>query len=128
MDFKKQDIQSKVMITLFSLFGELERDLVSLRTKEALAAKKAQGQILGKPKGTIQKSKFDVDVDKIKQLLALGLSMRKIATLLGYSNHISLNTYIKKRKLRSDLPNVDIHTLDLTKLPEDISLLDQIKI
>ena len=44
---------------LFSLFSELERDLISSRTKEALASKKAQGIKLGKPKGTIQKSKFD---------------------------------------------------------------------
>ena len=67
------------MITLFSLFGELERDLVSLRTKEALAAKKAQGIMLGKPKGTLQKSKYDKDVEKIKELLSYELSVRKIA-------------------------------------------------
>ena len=120
MDFKKQDMQSKVMVTLFSLFSELERDLVSLRTKEALAGRKAQGQILGKPKGTIQKSKFDVDVDKIKELLALGLSMRKIANLLGYSNHISLNTYIKKRNLRANLPDIDVRNLALTRAVENI--------
>ena len=44
-------MNSKIIITLFSLFAELERDLISLRTKEALAAKKAQGKPLGKPKG-----------------------------------------------------------------------------
>lgn len=100
LDIKQHDITSKVMITLFSLFSELERDLISLRTKEALANKKAQGVILGKPKGTIQNSKFDKNLDKIKELLALGLSARKIATFLGYTNHIALNTYIKKRNLR----------------------------
>ena len=42
LDIKQHDITSKVMITLFSLFSELERDLISLRTKEALASKKAQ--------------------------------------------------------------------------------------
>jgi DNA invertase Pin-like site-specific DNA recombinase len=36
-------MSSKIIVTLFSLFAELERDLVSLRTQEALAAKKAQG-------------------------------------------------------------------------------------
>lgn len=55
LDISQQDINSKVTLTLFSLFSELERDLISLRTKEALASKKRQGQILGKPKGTIQK-------------------------------------------------------------------------
>ncbi len=103
LDIKEHDMNSKIIITLFSLFGELERDLVSLRTKEALAAKKSQGIKLGKPKGTIQKSKFDKDVDRIKELLGLGLSVRKISRLLGYSNHIGLNTYVKKRNLREAL-------------------------
>jgi len=101
LDIKKHDMTFKVMITLFSLFSELERDLISLRTKEALANKKAQGIQLGKPKGTIQKSKFDNDLDKIKELLNLGLSVRKIAIFLGYTNHIGLNTYIKKRDIKN---------------------------
>ena len=101
LDIKQHDMTSKVMITLFSLFSELERDLISLRTKEALANKKAQGIQLGKPKGTIQKSKFDNDLDKIKELLNLGLSVRKIAIFLGYTNHIGLNTYIKKRGIKN---------------------------
>ncbi|MGI2298271.1 recombinase family protein [Candidatus Cardinium hertigii] len=99
LDFNRYDLNSKVMVTLFSLFGELERDFISLRTKEALASKKANGIKLGKPKGTIQKSKFDGDKDKIIELLSLGVSVRRIANLLNYKNHISLNTYINKRKL-----------------------------
>ena len=51
---------------------------------------------LGKPKGTIQKSKFAQDAVKIKELLTLGLSVREIAIFLGYTNHIDLNTYVKK--------------------------------
>ncbi len=101
LNINQHDMNSKIIITLFSLFGELERDLVSMRTKEALAAKKAQGQVLGKPLGTIQKSKFDQHIDQIKDLLEMGLSVRKIAKVLGYSNHIALNTYINKRKIRS---------------------------
>eukprot|EP01035_Chromulina_nebulosa_P028650 gene28650-37864_t len=69
LDISQHDMNSKIITTLFSLFGELERDLISLRTKEALASKKRAGQVLGKPKGTIQKSKFDKDVEKIKELL-----------------------------------------------------------
>ena len=45
------DMNSKIIITLFSLFAELERDLISLRTKEALNAKRIQGITLGKPIG-----------------------------------------------------------------------------
>jgi DNA invertase Pin-like site-specific DNA recombinase len=97
----QHDMNSKIIITLFSLFAELERDMISIRTKEALHAKKVQGVILGKPKGTIQKSKFDKDIEKIKELLDYGLSGRKIAKVLGYTSHIALNTYIKKRNLRT---------------------------
>jgi len=103
LDISKQDINSKVTLTLFSLFSELERDLISLRTKEALASKKRQGQILGKPKGTIQKSKFDKHVGKIQGLLDDDLSVRKISRVLEYSNHIALNTYINKRNLKKKL-------------------------
>jgi DNA invertase Pin-like site-specific DNA recombinase len=99
LDISQHDMNSKIVITLFSLFAELERDLISLRTKEALAVKKLQGVKLGKPKGTIQKSKFDADLERIKELLKLGLSVRKIAKLLGYRNHLALNTYINKRHL-----------------------------
>ena len=40
------------MTTMLSLFAQLERSMISRRTKEALAAKKAQGVVLGRPKGT----------------------------------------------------------------------------
>ena len=82
LDFHKQDMNSKIVVTLFSLFAELERDLVSLRTRDALAVKKAQGVRLGKPVGTIQKSKFDKHISRIKELLTLGLSVRKIVHCL----------------------------------------------
>jgi DNA invertase Pin-like site-specific DNA recombinase len=106
LDVHQQDMNSKVIITLFSLFSELERDLISLRTKEALSAKKAQGRLLGKPKGTLQKSKFDQHREKIKELLGYGLSVRKIAKVLGYTSHIALNTYINKRGLHQPLKGV----------------------
>ena len=104
LDIDRQDMDAKIIITLFSLFAELERDLISLRTREALAAKKAQGQRLGKPRGTLQKSKFDKDVARIKELLGYGLSVRKIAKVLGCSSHIALNTYINKRGLQHTPP------------------------
>ena len=100
LDISQHDMNSKIMITLFSLFAELERDLIGLRTKEALAAKKSQGQILGKPKGTIQKSKFDKDIERIKELLVYGLSVRKISKVLDYTSHIAWSAYIKKREVR----------------------------
>ena len=95
------DMVSKVMITMFSLFAELERDLISHRTKEALRSKKAQGQVLGKPKGTVQNSIYDEHKEKITELLSLGVSVRKIATLhLGLKHYNNLNEYINKRNLK----------------------------
>lgn len=104
-----KDMLTQMILGVISMTVNLEKDLMSLRTKEALTQKKLKGIALGKPKGTIQKSKFDEQRDKIEELLQLGLSVRKIAKLLGYSNHIGLNNYVKKRKIRQNLPN----TLDI---------------
>ena len=107
LDIDQHNMQSKIVVTLFSLFAELERDLVSLRAREALAAKNARDVKLSKPKGTIQVSKFDKDRERIEELLKLGLAVRKIARLLGYSSHVGLNTYVKKRKIREKLIHTD---------------------
>ena len=99
----KDDMTSKVMVTMLSLFAELERDLISHRTREALRSKKAQGQVLGKPKGTIQKSVYDKHRDRIVELLSLGLSVQKIAQKhLGLKYSSSLGGYVNKRKLREE--------------------------
>ena len=54
----KQDLRTKVMIALFGLFAEVERDLISERTKEGLAAAKAKGKLLGRPKGALGTSRL----------------------------------------------------------------------
>ena len=46
---------------------------------------------------------YDKDLEQIKAWLQLGLSARKISEHLGYGTHISLNTYLKKRKIREEL-------------------------
>lgn len=95
-----EDMTAKVMVTLLALFAEIERDFISLRTKEALAAKKAQGVTLGKPKGTIQSSMYDKDKEKIQELLALGVPQKRISeTHLGYGSTKSLSYYIRTRRL-----------------------------
>lgn len=95
-----EDMLTQMVLGVINMTISLEKGLMSLRTKEALNVKKAQGIHLGKPKGTIQKSKFDKQRDKIEELLSVGLSVRKIAKLLGYNNHIGLNNYVKKRNIR----------------------------
>ncbi|RBQ28293.1 recombinase family protein [Aliarcobacter vitoriensis] len=94
------DKLTQMILNIISITVNLEKELMSLRTKEALNAKKQDGIALGKPKGTIQKSKFDTQREKIEELLGVGLSVRKIAKLLGYNNHIGLNNYVKKRAIK----------------------------
>jgi DNA invertase Pin-like site-specific DNA recombinase len=102
LDKTGDDMQSLTMVTLFSLFAHLERMLISQRTQEALAAKKAQGVALGKPKGTRQQSIYDKDRPRIIELLQLGVSARHISTHhLGYRYPSSLSYYIKTRNLRA---------------------------
>jgi len=88
-------IQSKVMATVFSLAAEIERDLISTRTKEALAARKAKGLPLGRPKGP-GKSKLDKFRPEIEALLANGSTQRFIAKRYKIRPE-SLCRWIKKR-------------------------------
>lgn len=97
-----QDMTAKVMVTLLALFAEIERDFISLRTKEALASKKAQGVVLGKPKGTIQSSMYDKDQDRIAELLSQGVPQTQIIKRhLQYGTTKSLSYYIRTRGLRN---------------------------
>jgi len=103
LDHTRDDLQSITMITMLSLFAQLERLMISQRTKEALAAKKAQGVVLGKPKGTLQQSIYDKDRERIIALLRLGVSARRISTQhLRYGYPSSLDYYINTRKLRDE--------------------------
>ncbi len=93
-----QDMQIKVMVTMFSLFAEIERDLISMRTKEGLAAAKASGKKLGRPKGTLGKSKLDGREDEITRLLTLGVSKASIAKITGVDRS-TLYNFIRSREL-----------------------------
>ena len=93
-----QDMQSKVMITMFSLFSEIERDLISERTKEGLKRARAEGKLLGRPRGTIGKSKLDGKEDEIKRFLKGGINKTNIARYFNVS-WSTLENFIKTRKL-----------------------------
>ncbi len=81
----KQDIQTKVMTTLFALFAEVERDLISERTREGLAKARASGKKLGRPKGSPGVSRLDGKEDEIRQFIDLGVSKSAIARITGVS-------------------------------------------
>ena len=93
------DMQSKVIVTIFSLLAELERDLISARTKQALAAKRAQGVRLGRPPGTIGKSKLDLKLPEIIDLLKDGANVSFLARRFKVSRPTVTN-FVRSRKLK----------------------------
>ena len=95
---KNGDMQSKIMVTMMSLFAELERDLISQRTKRALEAKKASGVRLGRPKGSIGQSKLDCKEEQIREFLTKQVSISSIAKICGVSRNTVYN-FIATRKL-----------------------------
>lgn len=96
----KNNLANKVLITIFSMLAELERDFISERTKEGLRARVLKGIKLGKPKGIIQASMYDKDKEKILHLYNLGVPLQKIiATHLRYGKYLSLKAFIDKSKI-----------------------------
>lgn len=78
------DISSKVLAFAFSLSAEIERNLISQRTKEALARKKAEGIHIGRPKGVLSKKvKLTGKEKQITKLLEQGKSQVKISKELN---------------------------------------------
>ena len=91
------DIQTKVMLTMFSLFAEIERDLISERTKSGLAKARAEGRLLGRPKG-LGKSTLDGKEEEIKELLRKGVSKASIAKIYEVS-WPCVSHFVKSRRL-----------------------------
>ena len=92
------DIQSKVLAFAFGLSAEIERNLISQRTKEALARKRAEGVILGRPKGSKtapEKHPLYRKKQLIKGLLEEQISLRKIAKICKCDRN-TLSRYIKE--------------------------------
>jgi DNA invertase Pin-like site-specific DNA recombinase len=93
------DIQSQVLAFAFGLAAQIERDLISQRTKCSLASKRAQGVKLGRPLGaTTKRLKLAKNLHRIKDLLAKGLSKSQIAKILGVQR-MTLSRFILKMEL-----------------------------
>ena len=92
-----EDIQSKVLAFAFGLSAEIERNLISQRTKEALARKKAEGVILGRPVGKkSSKVKLSGKELQVKKLLDKNVSYSAIGRILGV-NRITVTKFAKER-------------------------------
>jgi len=102
-DFKgdwqlNNSIQSKIIAMAFSMASEIERDLISKRTREALLVKKQNGMKLGRPKG-VGKSKLDIYRVEIEALLGNGSTQAFIAKRYQ-TNEGNLAHWIKQHGIK----------------------------
>ena len=94
-----EDIQSKVLAFAFGLSAEIERNLISQRTKEALARKKSEGIILGRPVGRrSSRVKLSGKEEIIRDLRKQGVSMAKIVEIYNV-NRMTVSKFIKDKNL-----------------------------
>ena len=88
-------LNSKIIAFAFALASEIERNLISQRTREALAAKKASGVKLGRPKGCSEKViRICIDRNAVEQMIADGVPLSAIAKRYG----VHRNTLLRIRK------------------------------
>lgn len=94
------DINSKVLAFAFGLSAEIERNLISQRTKEALARKRAEGVILGRPRGSKSKvKKLTGKEAEIKNLLDKKVSKSAISRILGV-HRLTVSAFMRDHNLK----------------------------
>jgi putative DNA-invertase from lambdoid prophage Rac len=97
------NINSKVLAFAFSLSAEIERSMISSRTKEALARKKSEGKRLGRPEGSLSKQvKLTGKDEIIREFIRKRVPDAVIARILEV-NRVTLRNYANSRGLRSDV-------------------------
>ena len=89
-----KDLQSTLLIGVCGTFAEVERQLISMRTKEGLKKAVSNGVKLGKPIGSV----LDSRLDEIQAMLNKGFSQRAISRELNIS-HLSVNHFIRTRNM-----------------------------
>jgi DNA invertase Pin-like site-specific DNA recombinase len=92
----KDDITSTVIAFAFGMAAQIERDMISKRTKEALQNRRNKGIILGRPLGSGNKLKLDEHEAEIKNLLSKNVSLSAIGRIVG-AHRITVASIIKKR-------------------------------
>ena len=91
-------MESKIVLTMLAMIAEIERDLISERTKEGLRARKAAGVVLGRPKGP-GKSRLDEYQEEIVAMLKNGST--KVFIARKYNTSLpNLFNWLKKRKIK----------------------------
>lgn len=90
-------LSSKITATVLALAGEIEREFISARTREALRLRKASGKPLGRQPGEAARLSLDDKAAEIDKYLALGLNRRAIAKLCACSPN-TLYTWLRRRR------------------------------
>ena len=94
-------LNSRVYLFCFALCAEVERSLLSARTREALSARRTAGVTLGRPRGSLSKSCLSGNEAEIQAFLEKGVSQASIGKLLGVSS-TTLHAFIATRGLKPD--------------------------
>ncbi len=87
---------TKLLLAIYSYFAESEREYISIRTKQGLAAAKAKGKLLGRPVGSRNKNRvLDPYLKQIKHYLQMGLNLASIRKIINnqLENAISYNSF-----------------------------------
>ena len=103
----KHDIPTKVMVTtLVALFAEVERDLISERTREGLARARASGRKLGRPKRSLGVSRLDGKEDESRRFLELGVStaIAKLTAVSRTTLYSFMNTHGRRAGSHAPAP------------------------
>ncbi len=103
--------QTKLLLAIYSYFAEAEREYISIRTKQGLAAARARGMKLGRPKGSRNKSRpLDPFKEQIKELLEVGLNMASIRKIVNRQLEVPLSynayKYFVQREKNAAIPSV----------------------
>jgi DNA invertase Pin-like site-specific DNA recombinase len=87
---------TKLLMAIYSYFAETEREYISLRTKQGLAAARAKGKKLGRPKGSRNKERvLDPHRDQILEYLQMGLNLASVMKIINpqLEEPITYNSY-----------------------------------
>ena len=111
-------LPSKILSMVLLMAAEIESELISLRTREAIAKRKASGLPIGRPKGSTSVSKLDKHEDVIRDLVEKGVTLSNIAKIVGAS-WPTVNDWVLKKGLKQ--PRVEINPVIAKEIDKEIA-------